>query len=124
MIDRTAVRAVAIATTVAMASSGAVAFDETRYPDWSGQWVRPPGVGFQWDISKAAGLAQQAPLTGEYKAVIEASLADQSSAAQLGYTLVTCRTNDMPWVFRLTWPIGFFFRPNIASSYLPPSLPP
>src|SRR5258708_36636841 len=93
MIDRTAVRAVAIATTVAMASSGAVAFDETRYPDWSGQWVRPPGVGFEWDITKAAGLAQQAPLTGEYQAVLEASLADQAAGGQGGDNRVTCRPN-------------------------------
>ena len=31
MLDRTALRAVAIATTVAMASSGAVAFDDPQF---------------------------------------------------------------------------------------------
>ena len=96
MLDRTALRAVAVATTVAMASAGAVAFDETRYPDWSGQWMRPPGVGFQWDATKPPGLAQQAPLTPEYQTVLEASLADQAAGGQGGDNLVTCRTNGMP----------------------------
>src|SRR5258708_39607850 len=123
MIDRTAVRAVAIATTVAMASSGAVAFDDTKYPDWSGQWVRPPGVGFQWDIAKAAGLAQRAPLTGEYQAVLEASLADQAAGGQGGDNLVTCRTNGMPRMMSVAWPGEFVALPNITYVHFHPLLP-
>src|SRR5712664_85740 len=114
MPDRTALRAVAIAATVAMASSVAVAFDETKYPDWSGQWVRPPGVGFQWDVTKPPGLAQRAPLTGVYQAVLEASLADQAAGGQGGDNLVTCRTNGMPRMMSVAWPIEFVILPNVT----------
>ena len=44
------------AAALAMMVSSACAFDETKYPDWSGQWVRPRGVGTQWDQTKPSGL--------------------------------------------------------------------
>jgi hypothetical protein len=58
MLSRSTLVAIAA---LMMANTGAVAFDETKYPDWSGQWMRPPGVGFQWDVTKPPGLAQEAP---------------------------------------------------------------
>ena len=96
MLDRGAIRATACAAMLVMASSGAVAFDETKYPDWSGQWMRPPGIGFQWDQTRPPGLAQRAPLTPEYQAVLEASLADQAAGGQGGDNLVTCRAASTP----------------------------
>ena len=56
----------------------AAAFDAAMYPDFSGQWKRPPGVGVQWDQTKKGGLAQQAPFTPEYQARLEASISDQA----------------------------------------------
>jgi len=59
----------------------AMAFDETRYPDWRGQWSRAAVPGLKgnpsWDPFKSEGRAQEAPLTDEYRALHEASLADQ-----------------------------------------------
>jgi hypothetical protein len=123
MLNRSALRAVAIAATVAIASSGAVAFDETKYPDWSGQWMRPPGVGFQWDTTRPPGLAQEAPLTPQYRAVLEASLADQAGGGQGGDNLVTCRTNGMPRMMSVAWPIEFVVLPNITYVNFHPFLP-
>jgi len=123
MLDRGALRAVAIAATLIMARDVAVAFDETKYPDWSGQWMRPPGVGFQWDTTKPPGLAQQAPLTPEYQAVLEASLADQAAGGQGGDNLVTCRTNGMPRMMSVAWPIEFVVLPNITYVNFHPFLP-
>src|SRR2546421_10618736 len=64
------------------------AFDDATYPDLSGQWllVRPP-VGGQppFDPSKPWGRGQEAPLTPEYEAVLEASLADQANGGQGGW---------------------------------------
>src|SRR5262249_12151742 len=40
--------------------------DLSKYPDWSGQWKRPPGVGIQWDQTKRPGRTQEPPLTPEY----------------------------------------------------------
>jgi len=123
MLDRSTMCAVAFAATLVMAGSGAVAFDETKYPDWSGQWMRPPGVGFQWDSTKPPGLAQQAPLTPEYQAVLEASLADQAAGGQGGDNLVTCRTNGMPRMMSVAWPIEFVVLPNITYVNFHPFLP-
>jgi len=94
--------------------SAAAAFDETKYPDWSGQWWRPKGVGFQWDQTKPPGLGQEAPLTPEYQAVLEASLADQAAGGQGGDNLITCRTNGMPRMMSAAWPIEFVILPNIT----------
>jgi len=123
MLDRSTMCAVAFAATLVMAGSGAVAFDETKYPDWSGQWMRPPGVGFQWDSTRPPGLAQQAPLTPEYQAVLAASLADQATGGQGGDNLVTCRTNGMPRMMSVAWPIEFVVLPNITYVNFHPFLP-
>ena len=123
MIDRGALRLGAfIAMSVTMISA-AVAFDETKYPDWSGQWLRPPGVGFVWDPTKPPGLGQQAPLTPEYQAVLAASLADQAAGGQGGDKLVTCISNGMPRMMTVAWPIEFVIMPNITYVNFHPFLP-
>jgi hypothetical protein len=123
MIDRGAFCLGAfIAMSVAMMSA-AVAFDETKYPDWSGQWLRPPGVGFMWDSTKPPGLGQQAPLTREYQAVLAASLADQAAGGQGGDKLVTCISNGMPRMMTVAWPIEFVIMPNITYVNFHPFLP-
>src|ERR1700736_3658797 len=97
MFDKRAVCAGAVAAALIMTISGAAAFDETKYPDWSGQWMRPPGVGFQWDPAKPPGLGQQAPLTPEYQAVLAASLADQAIGGQSKWhTGADCLPPGMP----------------------------
>jgi hypothetical protein len=103
--------------------SVAVAFDETKYPDWSGQWLRPPGVGFVWDPTKPPGLGQQAPLTRDYQAVLAASLADQAAGGQGGDRLVTCISNGMPRMMTVAWPIEFVVMPNITYVNFHPFLP-
>ena len=49
-----------LAAAMSIASMTAFAHDEAKYPDWSGQWRRPQGVGIQWDPTKPLGPAQQA----------------------------------------------------------------
>ena len=34
---------------LAVTAAPALAQDTSKYPDWSGQWKRPPGAGIQWD---------------------------------------------------------------------------
>ena len=70
MLQKAALAALALSLRIGTAA----AFDDAMYPDFSGQWKRPPGVGVQWDQTKSAGLAQQAPLTPEYQARLEASI--------------------------------------------------
>jgi hypothetical protein len=123
MLYRSTIRAAALAAMLMTAVSGAAAFDEARYPDWSGQWMRPPGVGFQWDQTKPPGRGQQAPLIPGYQAVLEASLADQAAGGQGGDKLVTCITNGMPRVMTVAWPIEFVVLPNITYVNFTPFLP-
>jgi hypothetical protein len=59
------------------------AWDDAKYPNWKGQWlaINPPLGGqtpVKFDPTKAAGPAQQAPLTPEYQKVLEDSMADQA----------------------------------------------
>ena len=68
-----------------MTMAGAQAFDETKYPDWSGQWRKPQGIGNQLGPDQSRpGRAQQAPLAAEYQAIFEASLADQGRRRKEG----------------------------------------
>ena len=63
MLYRSLIGAGALVVTL----SGAQAFDQSKYPDLKGQWVRAqvPGVTGQpgYDQTKRLGPAQQAPLT-------------------------------------------------------------
>jgi hypothetical protein len=97
-----------------MAATAAAAFDESIYPDWSAQWRRPQGVGTQWDQTKPAGLAQQAPLTPEYRAILEASIKDQAEGGQGADDHVSCRTNGMPRMMTATFPFEFVILPNVT----------
>src|SRR5258707_1219596 len=83
----------------AVTTMPALAQDVSKYPDWSGQWKRPPGAGIQWDQTRRPGLDQNPPLTPEYKAIFEASLADQAKGAQGENLRVTVTTNAFtrPW---------------------------
>ena len=81
---------------LAMTAASASAFDESKYPDWSGQWKRAPGTVNSWDETKRPGLAQNPPLTPEYRAIWEASMADRAAGGQGLDTRVTCVSNGMP----------------------------
>ena len=93
---RSLVGAVTLAAALT-AADAALAFDESKYPEFRGQWFRPAGVGVQWDSSKPLGRGQQAPLTPEYQKVLEASLADQAVGGQGNDPTFTCVPPGMPW---------------------------
>jgi hypothetical protein len=61
ILDRRLIGAISLATALVLSSAAARAFDETKYPDLRGQWIRiGPG---QYDSGKPPGPGQQAPLT-------------------------------------------------------------
>ena len=74
MLFQRSATTVALAAALCAACTVAFAADDSKYPEWRGQWRRPPGVGIQWDPTKPPGLGQQAPLTPEYQAMLEASI--------------------------------------------------
>ncbi|HEY7301684.1 MAG TPA: hypothetical protein VH684_27665 [Xanthobacteraceae bacterium] len=110
----TSIRAVALIGTLALGTVAATADDATKYPDWSGQWVRPRGVGIQWDQDKRPGLPQQPPLTPEYQAKFEWSLADQKAGGQGLDNRFTCMTNGMPRMMALIEPVEFVILPGLT----------
>jgi hypothetical protein len=106
--------AVGVASALALSIAAAAAHDASRYPDWKGQWKRAPGAGIVWDETKPRGLAQNPPLTPEYQAIWEASIADQAAGGQGGDTRVTCRSNGMPRMAIIVRPLAFFIQDDIT----------
>src|SRR6202047_2946493 len=114
LLSRGSFGAITLAVALAFSIADAAAFDEAKYPDWSGQWVRPRGIATQWDQGKPPGLGQQAPLTPEYQARLEASIADQANGGQGLDPRYKCITNGMPRVMGVIFPVEFVILPNIT----------
>ena len=110
MICPRSIAAVALATIFLTAA--AWAHDETKYPDWSGQWLRAGGI--QWDPTKPIGRGQQAPLTPEYQAIFEASLADQAAGGPGNDARYSCFPVGMPRLMSVIFPMEFIFSPRIT----------
>jgi hypothetical protein len=79
---RRLIGAIAVAA-LAMPIVGAQAADDMKYPDWKDKWERFVVRGLpgqpSHDQTKPWGRGQRAPLTPEYQAVLEASIADQAN---------------------------------------------
>ena len=108
------ITSLALAAALIVANAAASAHDESKYPDWSGQWRRPQGVGIQWDPSKPLGPTQQAPLTPEYQKVFEASLADQKAGGQGGDPTYTCIPPGMPRAMTVVFPMEIVILPRVT----------
>ena len=97
---RNAIKTFALAAVLSMTAVAASAFDESKYPNLKGQWRRVPvpGVTGQpaYDQTKIQGRSQQAPLTPESQAILEASLADQAAGGQGNDPTYICISPGMP----------------------------
>jgi hypothetical protein len=95
MNGRNPIGGAVLATTLVMTLASAHAFDDSKYPDLNGQWVRAHPRS-QWDPSKDRGPKQQAPLTPEYQTIFEANLKELHSG-NLGIDpQVYCFPTGMP----------------------------
>jgi hypothetical protein len=122
MLDRRAIAALALAA-VLLPVAGAEAFDESRYPDFSGQWRRPAGIGIQWDQTKPLGRGQQAPLTPEYQQVFEASLADQAAGGQGNDPPSRCMPFGLPRIMSVIFPMEIIVTPKTTHILFDYALP-
>jgi hypothetical protein len=76
-----ALAAVLSAATLGAATVTAQAHDEAKYPDLKGQWITPNiGKDAPWDPAKPPGRGQGAPLTPEYQAIFEQTLARRAES--------------------------------------------
>ena len=108
---RDAISGLALAAALLMTVAGARAFDDAKYPDFNGQWKRPPGVSNQYDISKPR-TAEEAPLTPEYQAIFEANLRDQAAGGQGTDPTYTCIPDGMPRAMNVIFPMEVVVTPK------------
>ena len=123
MTDRNPIGALVLIAALAVTATGADAFDDAKYPDWGGQWRRPRGLATQWDPTKPPGLAQKPPLTAEYQAIFEASVADQAAGGQGADLHVKCITNGMPRAMTVSFPVEFVVLPDVTYVHFTPMMP-
>ena len=123
MLCRSSIGAAALAA-LCLTITSAAAFDDATYPDWKGQWTRM-GSG-NWDPGKPRGAGQQAPLTAEYQAILEASLADQDRGGQGNDPGYRCNPHGMPRIMIAIQPMEIVITPDttyITVSYTHLTLP-
>jgi len=111
MLGQMSIGSVALIAALCMAFVSAQAHDEAKYPDWNGQWRRPPGVGNQWDTSKPPRKGQP-PLTPEYQAIYEANLKDQAEGGQGTDPTFTCIPDGMPRAMNVIFPMEIIILPK------------
>src|SRR5262245_10593420 len=109
---KTSIASLALAVALTAVTFAAQAADDSKYPEWRGQWRRPQGVGIQWDPTKPLGLAQQPPLTPEYQAIFEASMADQRTGGQGNDPTYTCIPPGMPRAMTVVFPMDIIILPE------------
>ena len=119
MQHRNAIGAVVLAALTCMTWTGALAFDESQYPDLKGGWrrVAVPGIVGQpsYDPTKRGGIAQQAPLTPEYQAIFAANMKEQEAGGQGTDPTYTCLSPGMPRVMTTFVPFEILVTPQMTN---------
>jgi hypothetical protein len=110
MLYQSAIGTLALVAALGMPVSGAKAFDDTSYPDWTGSWRGIGGGSF--DPSKPKGLGQQTPLKPEFQTILESSLADIAAGGQGNDPGYRCGSHGMPRVMIANVPIYFVILPE------------
>ena len=112
MLHASRIAAVALVAGLAAAVTDARAWDDTRYPDLKGQWVRGyPGLS-RFDPAKPIGLRQEAPLTAEYQAIYQENLAEQAAGGQGIDPTYRCLPPGMPRIMHVYSPMEIVVTPD------------
>jgi hypothetical protein len=116
------IAATAVASGLLLLVGNANAFDQSRYPDWTGAWRRipVPGVAGQpgYDQTKRLGPAQQAPLTPEAEAVMKTSMEDQAKGGQGNYPTYICLSPGMPRIMTPYGAMEFVITPDTTHVFI------
>jgi hypothetical protein len=115
-----------LATTL-VTIAGADAFDDSQYPDLSGQWIRAGNVGLiaggaggiRYDTSNPPNaanlnLGQKPPLTPEYQAIYDENLEDMSKGGQGIDPTANCMSPGMPRIMIAYAPFEVVVTPKIT----------
>jgi len=112
-----------VAFTAVLPITAAGAFDDSKYPEFSGLWRKPAGIGNQWDQTKPLGLAQEPPFTPEYQAIFEASLADIKEGGQGNDAPSRCVPFAMPRVMTVVFDMEIVITPGTTYMMFAHSMP-
>ena len=113
MLHRNLTVATLAATILIISPLGAAAQEMSKYPDWSGQWAKPAGIGNgQWDITKPNGRGQEPPLTAEYRTIYEGRLAERASGGIGGDPTAQCIPHGMPRMMIGVYPMELVVTPK------------
>ena len=113
MLHRNLKVATLAATILIISPLGAAAQEMSKYPDWSGQWAKPAGIGNgQWDITKPNGRGQEPPLTSEYRTIYEGRLAERASGGIGGDPTAQCIPHGMPRMMIGVYPMELVVTPK------------
>ena len=133
MLCRKLIGPITLVAALTMAG-GVGAAESARYPTWKGAWeryvppvsvvspsgLRTPGGQPSFDQTRPWGFGQQAPLTAEYRKVLEDSLADQAKGGQgnfIGHA--QCLPAGMPFMMVATRPLEIVVTPQTTLRMVP-----
>ena len=111
MLMRNSILSIVLATALIGSLAGAQAHDESKFPDWSGQWLRTYGGNPRYDQTKPL-RKQEAPLKPEYQARFEASMKDQDAGGHGLDPAYTCLPQGMPRMMSGVSPFEFLLSPG------------
>jgi hypothetical protein len=111
MMYRNAFGAIALTAALGLAIADLRAQEMSKFPtNWEGQWGRGSRVGI-WDNSKPPGLGQQAPLTPEYQAILEANIKKQAEGKDFD-PKGNCYPPGMPRLMMIYQPMEIVIKPK------------
>jgi len=115
MLNRNLTAAAVVTLAALMLASAGAKAEDAKYPDWRGQWMRIP-VKLPTQPSHAQtkpwGKGQEAPLTPEYQAILEASIADQAIGGLGNFPTTAGRQAGMPHMMMGFIPMEFVITPD------------
>ena len=115
MAYHSAISSLALAALLILSIPGARAFDESRYPNWKGQWVEGGVVRTSaWDTSLPTGAGEQAFLTPEYQAVFSANVKDEADGGPPADPTSRCVPAGMPRVMMAVQPMEIVITPDMT----------
>jgi hypothetical protein len=105
MLYRNAIGALALAAALFTTMTPGRAWDETKYPEWKGQWRfgQPP----RWLQGNA-----KAPLTPEYQKIFDQNVADQNAGGHGVETSWMCLPPGMPRIMNVFQPMEVVITPD------------
>src|SRR5437762_14376076 len=114
MFYRSLIGAIALVAVPCVTIVGAQAWDDAKFPNLKGQWVRAEGAAGQgrFDPTKPPGRLQEPPLTAEYQAIYEANLADQATGGQGVDPTYRCLSPGMPRIMHAYSPVEIVVTPE------------